>query len=599
MTREEIFSRCTSLKEFVDTHPDALQLFNALLEREMGGTFVKYLKDANGEVLKTFFSEIARADLERLSLHRKVLLEHLSGKEERKLSLEDVEPVVQEGPSRGNESSGKASLQKGEWACAVLAGGSGTRFFAALSDDSPYKKVKAKGLFPITPVAEHSFLELFCGELLENAISSGVFPPWVVMVSRVTHHDVEDFIAQEPWGLPRDCVLLIHQAEHPRLDHEGDPVADEEGYLIWSGDGHGGLYLAMLKKGDGGFSSLERLKNWGVRYLVLHNVDNALARPLDPARLGFHVDGNYMLTFSCTGRRDVSEKMGVVVYLKSKGRYEVMEYSVAEPEIYEARRNGSKELLFNAGHINTNLVSLDAVSPRLEPTLYTGKPVKIRDQIVQTSTLEYLNQHLSRLLPPEKVGVYWVERTEFFSPTKSLTGEDSAETTKKLLSDYFRRRLEACGARVAADAVVEVTPCMGFSQERLRSSGAGKNWTVAEKARLYLGALFGPGGRQPYGPDLKVGKNASLVIKVNRPFGEIRVNPETRRVEHDPEEAGRILMGKGVEIGEGVEVVVELEGNAVVRIPDGEKFNRNIHVRVGEGESVVLTSQGPRHCNPE
>jgi hypothetical protein len=204
------------------------------------------------------------------------------------------------------------------------------------------------------------------------------------------------------------------------------------------------------------------------------------------------------------------------------------------------------------------------------------------------SPLEFLSQHITRLLQAEQVRAYEVPREEFFMPTKNVVGVDSVASTVSMLSAMHARRLLQCGAEVAPDALCDLHPCCGDDPELLRERGIGPGWRIESGARLYVCAREGGRPGAPIASEgLRVGAGSTLIIKAARPYGTIRLSSD-RRVGSDPENASRISIGKGVRIEAGVQVVVRVESGGRLIIPDRHRFDRSLEITVAENQDCKL-----------
>jgi hypothetical protein len=282
-------------------------------------------------------------------------------------------------------------------------------------------------------------------------------------------------------------------------------------------------------------------------------------------------------------RARISEKVGLVVRDRRADRIEVIEYSVCPREVAEAAATDGGPL-FRLAHINTNLVALDAVRPDIPPTLYTGKKVEVAGRVVDTSSFEMLNQHLSGLLPAARVGVLAAERDGYFMPTKSLRGEDSLEDTMAAMSRLAARRLRALGAEVDETAVVEIDPCLP-DDGTLRALGAGQGWRLGPGSRLFLGVRHGGGG-PAVGPGLVLEAGATLVASAALPYGTPRFDAATRAVAEDPATASFARVGRDVTVEAGGMVAVRADAGGRAIVPDGARL-RSIELRAGPGETVT------------
>jgi hypothetical protein len=482
----------------------------------------------------------------------------------------------------------------------VFAGGSGTRFFQDQNDISEdflrsffaknRKKKIPKGLVPVTPVANFTFLELFASQILETGIETGRMPVFLIMTSSITDRMIRKFIENaELCGFPHTAIIIFRQEENPRLDSDGIPIVNEKGCLLWTGNGHGGIFRALLK--GNGTCVAETLKNKEIRYLMMHNVDNALAKPLMPERLGFHISGKYALTLSAFKRDDPQEKIGIIARKKDSSRIEVIEYSVCDPEVKNAVNPETGELLIQAGHPNTNIISLDCLKGDVEPTLYMEKPVRVGRKIIQSSTFEILNQHITRNLHPSEVGIYEVDRKTYFLPTKSIAKIDSLIIARKKISELALETFIDLGARVSGtghEPVLEIHPCLGNSPVKISRTGAGSGWSIGNGCRIFLGVLYGINGSKPYGENLVIEDNAVLIIKARAPYGKISYNEQNRAVSADPLTAGRICMGNNVRIKQGACIRISINGSGIVKIPDNTVLQGNIDLTVTDGSCQEL-----------
>lgn len=589
------------IQRFLDGAPGSvLALHDRLIADGMAGTYAKYLRGAGPEAIATFFKELSRADMDWVSRHRAALLGDVTQVVPRDLT--PVEPAVIPDAERAEfERVGQQSLAAGEWAVLVLAGGASTRFYAEAHAHPRARELVSrlgfeppKGLFPVAPVSGRSFLELFAAETLAAGVESGRMPYFILLVSDVTEPAIQQWLrTSDVWGFPRDFGIVLRQAVRPRLDLEGDLVAHPDGRLSWTGDGHGGAFRALLERGEDGRSVVESLRDQGVRGVVLHNVDNAAARALDPARVGFHVATRAAMTLSVVPRARLDEKVGIVAFNLATGRIEVVEYSVCPRALSEAA--GPDGLpRFRLAHICTNLVSLDAIRADLPLTLYRGKEVRVGDRVVRASSLEMLNQHLSGLLDARDVRVLLLDRDGYFLPTKTLSGPDSHETTVAALAARGRRRLRDAGAVVADAAVVEVAPCLAD----LAGAGVGRGWIVGPRAQVFLGVRHGVGGAPPFSEGLEVGDGSWLRVEAEHPYGRVRVDDRTRGVTEDPSTAGRVRVGRGVRLVPGAGLDVVLSGDAALVIEDGARVAGRIEASVPPGEEWTIARDGTVRRGP-
>jgi len=588
----EIVKACPALGQVLNADPSLKAVLADLEKHSLTGSFAKYLAGADAQAVRTFLEDAGRLDLSRIEFHQQARRRG----EQQVLSINDVAPVPlvtlekQQARRAGDASAGRDSLADGRWASVAFAGGAGTRFFSHLEEleealprpneallDRKFDPSEPKGNFPISPVGGLSFYENIIAEALAAAVDCGRVPWVLFMTSPVTHdHTVRLLEAGGLWGFPKEYLVPFMQAQEPRLDEDGDLIVmDDSGHLAFTGDGHGGVYRALLA----GDNLLRKITADGVAHLVMHNVDNPAARPFAPARLGFHLREGALFTLSGVRKTDPAEKVGLLMQLKKSGRVEVVEYNVLSQEVARARDEETGRLQHEAGNANTNLIAAEAVRPDIEPTLYTGKTVPSRRGPVTSSSLEMLNQHITRLLDPQRVRAYEVERREFFMPTKNITGADSAESTNRMLSDRFAKKLSQAGAEVHPDALCDLHPAC---------TEMGPGLKLEAGARIYMGARQSDAQGAPVcdGP-LVLEPGSSLVVYASRPYGDIRAD-SSRQIKIDAAKASRLKIGSGVTIKKGVRVVLRIGPGTRLTIPAGREISQDIQGEVGPGEDQEL-----------
>ncbi len=574
--------------------------------------FAHYLPTADEAVLEALLGELLAIDLDTLGQHHALR----EAPPLAAVTADEVEPVaVFDGvapPPPADLALAAAALSAGAFGGLAFAGGAATRFAKEVDD---FEKAlppgneglrrgvppagAPKGAYPITPVFGLSFIEVFLAEALAAAVAHGRVPPYVFMTSHLTHEATCAALDRSPLrGYPRESAVVIGQARHPRLDEVGRLIIDPTGRLIWTGDGHGGVFAALRRPGNAGEPPLvARLLEQGVRHLVLHNVDNPATTPFAPARLGYHLRSRAVVTLTLARRASPAEKVGMPVLLKRNGRVEVIEYTVLDPQLACATAVDGTPLLAWA-HLNVNLVDLARLPQSPDYTLYRDKQVRAGARTVLASSAEMLNQHVTRQFPREAIGLYGVGR-EYFLPTKSVLGVDSVETTVRAQLDATARALVALGATVARDAAgtarvaAEIHPALGAAAA-WGALGVGAGWRLGADSRLGLAVRYGvDGAAPPFAPGLVLEPGASLLVDVAQPYGAPRFSPESRAFAADPASAGRVSLGRDVRLAAGVDLRLVVEGDGRAELPAGATYEHSFDCRVAPGERVVLRPDGP------
>jgi hypothetical protein len=599
MSGIEHLNGCPALAEALERWPELEPVYRALDDSMLACVFEKYLADVSPEQVSTFLREAGCLDLERVERHREALrlgeLEQIGLAQVNRVPLVTIEDQATR--LREDSAAGLESLKKGRWASVAFAGGAGTRFAAGLDGlqqalERPNEVLRAfgfdsrepKGAFPISPVGGLSFYEIILAQALSAGIESGRLPWVLFLTSQLTHERTLAFLKnRKPFGLPADSWIAFQQAQEPRLDMQGCLIADRGGHINQTGDGHGGVYRALLTTRLNDRPILELLGANGVDQLVMHNVDNPAARPYFLPRLGFHLREKALFTLSAVRKTDPNEKVGMLMMLRDSGSMEVIEYNVLDPRVAGARDMQTGRLLHEAGNANTNLIDTQAICDDFEPTLYTGKKIVSRIGQVSASSFEKLNQHITRTLDPARVRAYEIKRDELFFPTKNVTGTDSVESSTRMLSDMCMRLMRDCGANVEDGALIDLFPAYWSSKERLARLGIGPDWHIGCGARLYLCAGPGPISDGP----VILEEESSLILYENKPYGHLTLDAE-RRLTADPAGMSHLHIGRGVTIGRGVRLVMHIGPGGRLRIPAGRSVTTDTQVKVGANEEKTL-----------
>jgi UTP--glucose-1-phosphate uridylyltransferase len=179
---------------------------------------------------------------------------------------------------------GRDAIRRGEVAMAVLNGGMATRFGGVV-----------KGI--VEAVDGRSFLEWKLAEAARVAAAAGGDVSCVVMNSFATDVPTRTFLAglgERGAGLPEP--LFFNQFVSLRMNPDGSLFRDAAGHASMYGPGHGDFPEALRRSG-----TLARLRERGVRYLMLSNVDNLGAR-VDPTVIGMHLRGGRPMTLEVAAK---------------------------------------------------------------------------------------------------------------------------------------------------------------------------------------------------------------------------------------------------------------------------------------------------------
>ena len=390
-------------------------------------------------------------------------------------TVSDPTPCKTSKPIAVNEAieAGTKALQNGKIACALVAGGQGTR----LGFPHP------KGMYPIGPVSGASLFQFHFEKVLAISRRYGYRVPYCIMTSPATHTETVDFLeAQNYFGLAAEDVFIFCQGTMPAVSiAEGKVLLDSESSIALSPDGHGGMLEAITK---GSPSVLSQLRERGIEYLVYNQVDNPLVRIGSPEFLGYHILSGSELTSQVIRKRTPSDKVGNIVEVD--GRLHVIEYSDL-PESVGEQTNSDGSLKIWAGSIavhvfNVELLYRTSQSTASLPFHYARKkvpyiditsggcnpstfPERIKPEKENAIKFE---RFIFDLLPFAKNAVVVeVDPPNHYAPLKNAPGSDSdsPETVKRDISAMHASWLRQAGAVVRGDTMIEISPLFADSPQ--------------------------------------------------------------------------------------------------------------------------------------
>ena len=322
---------------------------------------------------------------------------------------------------------GQPLLSGGRVAAVLLAGGQGTR----LGHPGP------KGTFCLGPEPDRTLYAIHAERVLAASRRAGKPVPLVVLTGPDTDAPTrEAFAAAGSFGLDPATVRVVRQGELPALDAAGRACLQAPGRLALSPDGHGGVFEALRRSG-----ALAWLTGLGVDLLTTFQVDNPLARPLDPAFLGLVVERKASAAGKAVRKADPAERVGVFAR-GIDGRTRVVEYS-------ELPEGGAPDVLLGSIAVHAFslpwLASLAADPAFALPYHRASKSVVSLDPGDPSAppaprAATKLEQFLFDLLPfAPRVAVMEVDRRREFAPVKNATGADCPDTARAAVAAEIAR----------------------------------------------------------------------------------------------------------------------------------------------------------------
>jgi UDP-N-acetylglucosamine/UDP-N-acetylgalactosamine diphosphorylase len=360
-------------------------------------------------------------------------------------------------------AAGEEALRAGRVAAFTVAGGQGTR----LGYNGP------KGTFPVTPLKKKPLFQVFAEKIRAAGVRYGRPLHWFIMTSHQNHAATEGFFAENKFfGLDRGRVHFFRQGRMPAVTFDGKIMLESPGSIAMSPDGHGGSLRALARSG-----SLDLMKREGVDALSYFQVDNPLVRCIDPAFIGWHLQGRSEMSSKMVPKAYPEEKLGH--FCTQGGRLVVIEYSDL-PMAMQREQDANGQLRYLAGSIAIHVLDREFVrrmatdgglsfhrADKKIPTVAAdGSPVKpekpngVKFEMFVFDALPFAKNPV----------VIETRRADDFSPVKNAEGVDSPQTCRDDQLRQFGRWLTANGAAVEADATglpraaVEVSPLFGYDE---------------------------------------------------------------------------------------------------------------------------------------
>ncbi|MDD3180754.1 MAG: UTP--glucose-1-phosphate uridylyltransferase [Opitutaceae bacterium] len=377
------------------------------------------------------------------------------------------------GDWRRAQGVGEEALRHGRVAAFTVAGGQGTR----LGYDGP------KGTFQVTPVKQKSLFQVFAEKIAAAGRRYGRPLHWFIMTSQSNHAATEAFFAErQHFGLDRSRIHFLRQGRLPAVDFTGRIMLAGKADIALSPDGHGGSFRALHRHG-----AFDLMQSEGIDLISYFQVDNPLARSIDPAFLGWHLLRNSEMSSKMVPKAYPEERLGH--FCVQRGRLVIVEYSDLPLALQREIDPATSQLRYLAGSIAIHVI--DREFARRMATGGEGAALPFHRADKKVSTVDTAG----RLVQPEKANgvkfemfifdalpfarnpiVIETRRADEFSPVKNAEGVDSPRTAREDQLRQFARWLAGQGVPIDTDATglprlsVEVSPLFGFDEDTFAES---------------------------------------------------------------------------------------------------------------------------------
>lgn len=392
---------------------------------------LKY-EEFSDEEKRILLKEIENIDFEKMEeLYEKAIK---SEEADKKIEIEPVNYVDKEKLSYQQKEDlilkGKSIIKQGKLATVTMAGGQGTR----LGHDAP------KGTFDFGVGA--SLFEIYCENLKETFKNIGTYIHWYIMTSPENNEETVNFFEENNYfGYPKNYIHFFIQEEMPMISEDGKILLNEEGFVKFAANGHGGTLYSLEKSGI-----TEEMNKEGIEYIFISGVDNCLADPADPLFVGFIKDKEADIVVKSIEKIDPKEKVGV--FCKKNGKVGVVEYS----EISERMANLKDDygsLVYGDSNSLLQIFSIDILNKLSKSPIPYHVAYKKADYLNENKEIvkaEKPNAYKFELFifdafeQTDNIEILRVQREDEFAPIKNKEGQDSPKTAKKLYIEHKNKK---------------------------------------------------------------------------------------------------------------------------------------------------------------
>ncbi|MFC6293107.1 uridylyltransferase [Macrococcus epidermidis] len=326
--------------------------------------------------------------------------------------IKDVETIIKDEMSEEMrityKEKGLEAIKQLKIAPVLMAGGQGTR----LEHPGP------KGTFEFDG---KSLFEFQAEQIITYNEAYSINIPWTIMTSDINHEEtLAYFEAHHYFGMPKENITFFKQPNIVALSESGELLLNKEQSLLTTPNGNGGIFEALHSTGVN-----NALKDKGVEYLYINNIDNVLVKVLDPILCGLAVDSQSDVTTKTIAAKD-NESVGRVIEVE--GVKQVMEYT----ELPEGEEN-----TYRNANIGIHIFKLDYLIAHAESELPYHLAIKNLEQLdgelnpVKQSTLKFEKFYFDIFRYGQSFKTLQVDRASEFSPLKNKEGKDSVETARQ------------------------------------------------------------------------------------------------------------------------------------------------------------------------
>ncbi len=329
------------------------------------------------------------------------------------------------------DSIGDEKIKLGKLAVVTMAGGQGTR----LGYDGP------KGTFILDVKEKISLFEILCKKLIQAKEKYGIYVYWYIMTSNENNKDTIEFFRKNNYfSYPKDKIKFFVQGELPMVSLEGKILLNEDGFIKFASDGHGGVFESMEKSGV-----LDEMKQNKIEWVFIGGVDNILVNMVDNTLIGLAESKKCLAAGKSVIKTNSKEKVGVFCLRDNKPS--VIEYSEISDDLAELK-DKKGELIYSESHILCNMFNikrLEIISKNKLPYHIAKKKANYMNEegkiVISDSPNAYKFESFifDAFTSLESMVIMRVKRQDEFAPVKNAKGVDSPETAIKLYNEFYAR----------------------------------------------------------------------------------------------------------------------------------------------------------------
>lgn len=327
------------------------------------------------------------------------------------------------------DSIGEDKIINGKLAVLTMAGGQGTR----LGHNGP------KGTFDLGLDTHESLFEILCNKLKDAYTKYGVYVNWYIMTSNENNDETVEFFKNNNYfNYPQEKIKFFIQGELPMVSLDGKILLNEEGFIKFASDGHGGVFESIVKSGV-----LKDLKQNQIEWVFIGGVDNVLVNMVDSVLIGLSETKQCLAAGKSVIKASPEEKVGV--FCVRNGKPSVIEYSEISDELAN-KLDDKGELLYSESHILCNLFNTKRIEKLAESKLpyhVAKKKANYMDENGKIVIAEKPNAYkfesfiFDAFTSLDSMVILRVKREDEFAPVKNKDGVDSPETARELYKNYY------------------------------------------------------------------------------------------------------------------------------------------------------------------